>query len=567
MQCIIKPQLNKNNELTRMMLYCGTDLNPEVAKGSFGNARWRTKEKCWSIPPDPVILRNLIDNIPNLELDEKLASILRAKAIQQQIVAYETQKTTPIRKNDKLWLFQRSSVRFLLSVKRGVLGHEMGTGKTVIAAAAIRQLEPAFGLIVCPNSVKFSWESYLKEWGCRKDVVILNEKMPTVKREDAIIEMLTRETTLMLILNYEQLRIHAKVLSSFHYDVIVCDEAHRIKNRVAARTEAVAKVARNADYVWMLTGTPARNTYTDVYMYLNICDPLRFSSYWGFINTYFETVPNMWGGVDIVGIRNTNTFHRMLSCYMYRKTKEEVMPELPPKIYVAHEIEMTEQQQKVYQKMEREFRAEINKMLATGEQIQSILTAPTTVAKIIRLRQICLTPELFGGIKESGKLNALADVVDDLAYQDKKFLIFTYFAEFIKHITRVLKDRGILFGVIKGGQKSEERYKLQQDLTQGKISCIVGTAQSMGEGMNLQAADTVVFTDIDWVPDNNRQAEDRVHRGDIKVSPTIIRLYHPKTVEEDIYNVCLRKDDIINHTIGGIETARQLLLRGGMKIE
>jgi len=85
----------------------------------------------------------------------------------------------------------------------------------------------------------------------------------------------------------------------------------------------------------------------------------------------------------------------------------------------------------------------------------------------------------------------------------------------------------------------------------------------MGEGMNLQAAGTAIFCDLDWVPANNLQAEDRIHRGDIKKSPNIVRLYHPKTVDEDIWATCARKDDLIDEAIGSAETIRNMLLRRG----
>src|SRR5690606_23950187 len=145
-----------------------------------------------------------------------------------------------------------------------------------------------------------------------------------------------------------------------------------------------------------------------------------------------------------------------------------------------------------------------------------------TLSKITRLRQICLAPAMLDGRGKSAKLDALRDIVEDV--RDRQFLIFTCFRQFVPFIAMVLNDLGISHGEIVGGQSTAARNETIKLLNSGEIQSIIGTVRSMGEGLNLQKAQVAIFTDIDWVPAVNHQAAGRIHRGEIKESPTIIRL-------------------------------------------
>jgi len=222
---------------------------------------------------------------------------------------------------------------------------------------------------------------------------------------------------------------------------------------------------------------------------------------------------------------------------------------------------MLDDQLEVYQQMEKDLCVYIENETEAGTSIEQLISAPNTVAQLIRLRQICLSPALIQSQAGSAKIEHLQDLLCDLHDQQEKVVIFTYFRGFLMLIEQVLDNLGIKYGTIVGGQTAQARYDVQQKLTDGTYSMVVGTAQSMGEGMNLDAAGTAIFTDIDWVPANNEQAEDRLHRGTTKTSPNIIRLIHPGTVESDIWLTCSRKEKVINETIGSAEVIRQMILR------
>jgi len=243
------------------------------------------------------------------------------------------------------------------------------------------------------------------------------------------------------------------------------------------------------------------------------------------------------------------------------------MPQLPDRIYTDYPIGMTTKQEKIYEELEKEMIAFMEKELAGGATIEEVVSAENTISQIMKLRQLCLTPAILGGPDESAKLDTLDDIFPEVFAQDKQAVIFTYFRRFIPYIEEVLSTHSISYNIILGGQSSSERWKVEEALRNQEIQAVIATAQSGGEGMNLQTAQTAIFTDRDWTPANNDQAESRLHRGEIKTSPNIITLYHPKSVEVDMRAACNRKERMFDETVGAVETVRELVRRKGGETE
>lgn len=564
---------DKQGKPTRFAIRCNFSDKERVKKAGSGTARWSKTDKVWTIPPDPVILKRILQMLPDAEMDEDLQGYINDLYNKQQQIYLATDMNEPISKDSNLFEYQNRSVRVLDTAGSLILGHRMGLGKTPIACVAVDYTCSKKVLVVSPSSVKWSWVDHMRDWAGRNDLYVLESnstkndsaKVIAVKREQVLTELLDELDEFVLIMSYDMMRIHKDLLCSNDYDVIIFDEAHRLKNRKAVTTQAAHQLCKQVNRKWLLTGTPVRNEYSDLFSLLSMVEPTRFSSYWNFVNTYLETVPNLYGGTDIVGLKNEEEFNAMMSVYMYRLTQEDVYDELPETIYKDIRIPMRKKQQSVYNEMEEELLVAFDQELEEGKTISQIVSAPNTVAQLMRLRQICLSPFLIGGPAESAKLKMLEDLVEDLLEEEQKFIIFSYFKGFIDVVGEMLDHRGLKYGEIVGGQSPSARHQVQKDFTEGGFDIIIGTAQSMGEGMNLQAANVAIFTDIDWVPANNEQAEHRIgHRGGVKKeAPTIIRLYHPGSVEADIWATCDRKEGVIDQSIGTVETIRAMMLRRG----
>ena len=554
--------------------------------GGGGNVpsaiRYSSRYKTWTAPPDPTIIQRIQDEFEQVELSDNVKVFMKELADRQQRILEATENKKPVRPNDGLWGFQRASVRFLLAVKKGILAHEMGTGKTVISCRAIELVQPCKVLIVVPDPAKWSWANHLREWAdWRGPIYVVNtgkaktEDFTIIKgkkedREASLGEAIFSRDSSVVIANYEQVIIHSELIKTAEYDILIVDEAHRCKNRNTRRTKTVMELSERSAYTWLLTGTPFRNSYGDIWSLLHICHPERFTSYWNFLGLNLTLTRNPFGTVDIIAPQDKDRFNKMLSGYMFRKTKEEVMPELPPKIYHNEVIPMTKRQAEIYKEMEEEYLANFasdagisKEDLVEGKvDINDYrVIAQNTVSQLIRLRQICLSPSIIGGPKSSGKLEYLQSILRDLKDQGEFFLLFSYFKDFIHITEEILQKSGISYGLIVGGVSSDKRQDIESQLNKEEIQAVVGTIGAMGESLNLQKATTVISMDEDWVPAVNRQVEDRVHRGTIVDSPKIIKVRHKGTVEEDIARACMRKEKMEDETVGQLETVRQMLLR------
>lgn len=297
----------------RLLIQCNYEENHLVKTLAHGTARWSRKDRAFSCPLEPIIIKRLMDSIPGIKVDAWVLEWYE-RYLARQRAAFAAVKDTKPLTSKPLVPFQMASVRFLSQAKRAILGHEMGTGKTPITCVSLDYVNAKKVLIICPNSVKWSWVDHLHYWSRSKTIYVLdsatahdNPNLGTEvifgssgEREEIVTRLLVDSEEHVVIVNYTQLRMHSALFSSFSFDVVVADEAHRVKNIKAKQTVAFRAVTEQTSYVWMLTGTPVRNEYTDLYTLLAVCDPDRFGSYWDFVNTYFYSMPERWGGSEII---------------------------------------------------------------------------------------------------------------------------------------------------------------------------------------------------------------------------------------------------------------------------
>ncbi len=571
---------DKQGDPQRLLLFTDKGEANIVSEATFGIARKNYSpdgRDVWSLPVDPAVLRQVRKVMHDTVACPDLLNYLIEMMKKQERVDEATRDHTIDHPN--LWDFQKPSVRFLETARAGILAHQMGMGKTVVVCAALKHMGFKRTLIVCPNG--WSWASHLHQWidnpydvsivqagSSKKGKLGWDEGIQshifsgTKEAREKFIAELLKQDRFVLITNFEQMTIHQETLSKGTYDLCVVDEAHRLKNHQAKRSRASRKIIPRADYRWLLTGTPIRRGYEDLWALLNLCDPVRFTSYWNFVKIYFRAHPNHWGGMDIQGPRDSYAFNRMLSSYMFRKTKKEVMPQLPDKLVEDIKLPMTEKQEALYRQMEKDFRVLVKKEMADGKTAEELVFAPNVAAQLMRLRQLCLDPSLLDDDSPSAKLYYLAEFLEDFQETDEKLLIFAYFRGFIDAVRVLLQSMKIPHQIFVGGMGAQRGREIESLLNENKTKVVVGTIGAMGEFLNLQAASQVIFCDRSWSQKENEQAEDRVHRGEIKTSPVIKYLVHPRSVDLDIMATCRRKQRMEDETVNRVEVLRNLLRRG-----
>lgn len=475
--------------------------------------------------PDPRLVELLKIVDPNVKLDK------RARDWYDHIVSQEDRRIAYGRDEDasikyptaeKLWPFQRAGANFLMNTKRCLLCDEPGLGKTattIVAVEASRRSKRV--LVVCPSSLKDWWRVETERWAVPTPNITV---IQAATRERQMREYFRNGTLGWLILNWELLRLMPQLRETI-WDWIVCDEAHRVKNR---KTQVFGALNRlKSARMTLLTGTPFANHPAELWTLLHLVEPKKYTSYWRFFEMYVAYKVDWWGHKEIRGARNVKLLRRELSSRMLRRTKEYCLPQLPSKTYKTIPLRLTARQRKMYKDMAREMLVE----LEDGD----VLEAPTVMAMITRLRQITSTTATLEDTDHSAKLDATIDLIRDT---DEKVVVFTQFRNTVTALCQRLARERISYTFVWGGQRpggvSEAVQTFQDDPA---VRVFVGTTQTGGVGLTLTAARTLVFIDKHWNPAQQAQAEDRIHRIGQHNAVQIIDLHCIDTVDRLVDDV------------------------------
>jgi len=495
-------------------------------------AKWNASKKRWEFPLKEEIIERF--KPLEIEIDEKLSKYFHKLKEEREakLKAKEQEIELKTYLKNILHPYQRIGVGFLKVAKRAILADDMGLGKTLQTIALIDEANLSKILIVCPNSLKYVWLNEINKWKLPKKAIIidkLNQRHPP--------EFYNKYD--VWIINYEKIIIerYYNLLLSRNYDLLVFDEAHNLKNRKSKRSEAANILSKKADYLIEITGTPIMNRTSELWHLLHLLYPNEYKSYWKFVDRYAYVTRNYFGGYEVYGVKNEKKLRKELAPILIRRLKTEVLKELPEKTIEQIYLDLKPKQQKYYNAMEEEMSIE----LANDES----LDAPTVLAKIIRLKQIAVTPKLLDTSLEFD--NAKYDfVLDILNGTNDKVVIFSQFAKAIKLFAKELNAAG--YKVVKyiGEMSPEERDKaITQFQSDDETRVFLATLQAGGVGITLTSANIAIFLDKHWTPAINEQAQDRLHRIGQKKNVLIYELIAKNTIEEYIEQLLESKKDII----------------------
>lgn len=472
----------------------------------------------------------------------------------------------PTERQDKkvkggLYQFQVTGVDFLVSHPTALLADDMGLGKTIQAVVAAHRVAPKERkLVVVPNTLVDNWIDEIEAWtpdGDDSPIYSIAGGTPKNKRLDVLDSVARDDGGCWLVVSWDVVRLHATpsnkskmqtdiALLGIPFAVVIADEAHRMKNRKAIQTMAVKRVSSVRR--WALTGTPVMNRPDELWSILNWLEPESFRSYWDFYEDYVDYETGFFGKI-IKGAKNIDQLARILGERMIRRTKPEVFRELPDKTYKTIYVPLSTAQKRAYD----ELAEYLITQLADGE----IVTAAAVLAKITRLKQICVSLGLLSdGVSDSAKIDALMDLINDTG---EKIVVFSQFAKAIGLVHERLKKAKIPHVVMTG----KASFTWDDDKTPTGIRrcsrgdavkafqrkkhyrAFIGTTQAGGVGITLTAANTVVFLDKMWTPADQIQAEDRLHRIGQKGNVYVVSLLTKGTVEEHVERTLRSKQSMI----------------------
>lgn len=524
------------NKLALKVTYEQRNLAKEIP-----GYKWNSDMKVWQYPVDRMVVAQMRKIFgPDLKVASQVEDLLKRmdeKRIQMIQVKEATDATINVPFADKLRPYQRVGVDYLTKTKRAILADDMGTGKTIQAITTCENAGHEKVLVVCPNTLKWTWLNEVGKWTDSVAVVVNGAKN---KRMKAIQEFKGK----YLIINYESLRIHEE-LATMRWDAIIFDEAHKLKNRKAQQTVVAKKV--KSENIYLLTGTPMLNRPDELWSLLNRLYPEKFRSYWRFVEQYCQLVHNGYAN-EIVGCtpEQEKALRETLAPIMIRRTKAEILPDLPEKVHQRHVVALEGEQKKLYKQMEKDAIAKLTQ--------EEVIAAPVVIAQITRLRQLAISPQLLSHqVQESAKFNALMDLIKD-NHEGHKIVVFSQFRKAIELFSERLTTEGIRWTAVTGKVSQKDRNRATKDFQEDKNTRVMlATIEAAAHGLTWTSGDIAIFLDRHWTPAINTQAEDRLHRIGQKNSVTIINLVAENTIEERIENMLEGKaqgfDEIINKQV------------------
>jgi SNF2 family DNA or RNA helicase len=418
--------------------------------------------------------------------------------------------------------YQFEGVAFLYPRYAAILADEMGLGKTMQAITAVRLLlhagEVENVLFVCPKPLVTNWQREFAAWAPELPVALIEGDQAKRRWQWQQNDMPVK------IANYELLQRDRELACELGlaFDLVVLDEAQRIKNRASATSQCVRALERRRS--WALTGTPVENSPQDLVGIFEFLAPGHLSD---------EMKPRRMG--------------RAAADYVLRRTKDKVLCDLPPKMFRDAEVDLSPEQRESYQMAEEEGVLRLTEM---GAEV----TIHHVFELILRLKQICNFDPLSG---ESSKFERLAADLDEVAASGRKAIIFSQWVGTLETLaSRLAPLRPLLYhGRVPAQKREEVLAEFREDARRQVLLLSYGAG---GVGLNLQAAGYVFLFDRWWNPAVEDQAINRAHRIGASGPVTVTRFLATGTIEERIDQILREKREIFDTIFSDVEPARNL---------
>ena len=440
---------------------------------------------------------------------------------------------------------------------------EMGTGKSKVLIDNIAILYDKGKingvLIIAPKGVYKNWYSSEIPTHLASHIqyksVLWTASISKTKQEELNSLFKSDFNLHVLVMNVEAfstkkgLQFALKFLNS-HKTLMAVDESTTIKTPSAKRTKSILALSKSAVYRRILTGSPITKSPLDLYTqcgFLNE-DLLGFSSYYAFRSRYAHMIERNFGGrrVQIVkSYQRLDELSKLIEPFSYRVLKEDCL-DLPEKIFIRREIELTEEQLKLYSTM---------KQMALATLNGKLLTAPNVLTQLMRLHQItCGHFKSDDGKIQELKNNRLEELMSILEETEGKAIIWANYIYDIERISAAIKkeygDDSVVeyYGAIHTDERQKNIERFQDPRSPFRF--FVGNPQTGGYGITLTAANTVIYYSNGYDLEKRLQSEDRAHRIGQKKSVTYIDLIAEKTIDEKIVKALRKKIDIASQIMG-----------------
>ena len=408
----------------------------------------------------------------------------------------------------QLFPHQQEAKLFLLSRRRAILADQPRVGKTLPTAAAALENLPA--LIVCPAIAKTVWESAFARLAPNVSVNVVNGKKGASEVNSADVT----------IINYDVLQYG--ITNVDRYNTLVLDECHRIKNPKAQRTKAAMLAMKKIDYVYACSGTPIPNRPIELWPILHGLGIYR-GGWFDFVYRYAKAWSPPWGGLDVSGASNIPELKEMVKPHMLRRKKEDIFMDYkePQVSLITFDLPVD--------RREQSFDAD------------ALVANPNALLAFEGLSEI---------MREAGirKAPLAIEFIADLLKSNEPVVVFAHHKDVVQALQDELKVHKPV--IVVGDTARAKRDKAIADFQSGQTKLIIGNIAAMSEGVDLSAADTIVFVECTWSTSALEQASSRVENINKSGIPPVIYILTIKaSLDHTVLAKVLKKLNIVNQII------------------
>ncbi len=443
----------------------------------------------------------------------------------------------------RLFPYQREGALFAACAGRAIIADEMGLGKTIQAIAVSELLAREYGvervLIVCPASLKSQWHHEISQFSTRPALVI---EGLTHKRA----ELYGQNEAFFKIVNYDVVHRDLDAIRAWEPELVVLDEAQRIKNWQTRTAKSVKQI--DSRYALVLTGTPLENRLEELHSIVEFVDRHRLGPLFAFKAAH-EIIEE--GSTKIVGYQDLGRVNKTLAPILVRRTKKQVLDQLPPRMDKNFFVPMTEPQWLPHD----ENRDTVARLVHKWRKHKFLTEADQLRMRIALqyMRMACDNTYLVDHETRNGtKVEELAQLLGEVFEEHgAKVVIFSQWVRMNELVVEMLNDRGWGHVHLHGGVPSPQRKHLTRALREDKDCRVFLSTDAGGVGLNLQTASTVINMDIPWNPAVLEQRIGRVHRLGQKRSVRVVNFVSEGTIEHGMLSLLAFKKSMFTGVLDG----------------
>ena len=425
----------------------------------------------------------------------------------------------------------------------GILADDMGLGKTIQLLAVIidyiqNNKETKTSIVVCPSSLSLNWQNEAEKFASDLKTLVIHG---TAKERERQIQNLEKYD--LIITSYDLLKRDIEIYKKKDYifKYIIADEAQYLKNSNTQNAKSIKEI--KADTRYALTGTPIENSLSELWSIFDFIMPGYLFTYKKFKNAFEIPIAKENSSYAMAKLK------MLIEPFVLRRTKKEVLTELPEKTITVLNSEMKEEQEQIYIKYLAQIKQEVADLVnEKGFEKNQI----KILAGLTRLRQICCHPSLFLSNYDGGssKLEQCMEIVEQGVQSGHKMLLFSVYTSMFEIIEKELQEKGIKYFKLTGNTKVEERIDLVDEFNQNPdIKVFLVSLKAGGTGLNLIGADMVIHYDPWWNVSSENQATDRAYRIGQKNNVQVYKLITKNSIEEKIYELQQKKTELIDNVL------------------